>query len=174
MRHIASVQGEGMLLHVARDADGVWVLDPRLQQNQRGEFVDGYLLSVETAQKLCAVLEAAMQPGSPGGVIAELQTVHGSPVYVKRSGAAVALTADVREHANMTLRLLDQTRAMQAALGAAIDAEPVSDAPQEQGVDEAAVMAANAELPEPPARRQRTTGSNAPEGRRAPGHAVPA
>lgn len=129
MRHVASVQAEGVLLHVARDADGVWVLDSRLQQNQRGEFVDGYLLSVETAQKLYAVFEAAMQSGSPGGVIAELQTVHGSPVYVKRSGAAIALTTDPYEHANMTLRLLDQTRAMQAALGAAINAEP--DASQE-------------------------------------------
>lgn len=178
MRHVASVQAEGVLLHVARDEQGVWIIDSRPQQNQRGPFVDGYALSIETARKLYAALEAAMQPGSPGGVIAELQTVHGSPVYVKRSGAAVALTANVREHSNMTLRLVDQTRALQAALGAAIDAEPVSDAPLEQGaragVDEAALIGANADLPEPPVRRQRTTESHAPEGRRAPGHALPA
>jgi hypothetical protein len=132
MEFVAAVLAEGTELHVLADQGGVAIVEARLLDGDA--FADGHLLPLSEAQKLRDVLDATMQPGAPHGVIAEIQTTAGT-VHVKRSAAAVSLTRDVREHANVNLRLLDQVEAMHDALGKAVYAAPTeSHAPQRQHV----------------------------------------
>jgi hypothetical protein len=148
MEFVAAVASEGTEQHVLADEGGVAIVDARLLDGDG--FADGHVLPLSEAQKLHDALGATMQPGAPSGVIAQVETAAGT-VYVKRSSAAVSLTRDLREHANVNLRLLDQVEAMHAALGQAIDTPaPVSDAPQEQSpADDGETAPRASSLPEP-------------------------
>lgn len=121
-----NVQGEGGVLEVLRDGECVVIRDEPIREG----FGQRRVLSLSEARRLRALLLVAMQ-GARQGVLAELHAADGRSLFVKLSGAAVSLTEDVREHASWNLRLRDQVEAMHTALGQAINAEPVSDAPQE-------------------------------------------
>ncbi len=68
-----------------------------------GGFATRETLHVDQARELIALLDTALRPGSAGGPVGDVQTARGR-LFVKRSGAAVSLSHDPREHASWNAR----------------------------------------------------------------------